>query len=84
MLNPTDPSCIEFAEAMAKEILEHGATEAAIVIRNEPEGRVVTNYLNTNFESRCVLIGYLLKDMFLGNIAEHATEIKKILEENEQ
>ena len=84
MLNPNDQSCIEFAEAMAKELLEHGATEAAIVIRNETENRVVTNYLNTNFESRCVLIGYLLKDMVLGIIAEHATEIKKILEENEQ
>ena len=83
MLNPNDQSCIEFAEAMAKELLEHGATEAAIVIRNETENRVVTNYLNTNFESRCVLIGYLLKDMVLGIIAEHANGIKKILEEKE-
>jgi hypothetical protein len=80
MFNPNDQFCIEFAEAMAKELLEHGATEAAIVIRNETENRVVTNYLNTNFESRCVLIGYLLKDMVLGIIAEHADKIREILE----
>lgn len=79
MLNPTDQPWAEFAEQMAQELLEHGATEAAIVIRNEPEGRVMTNYFNTNFEKRCALIGYLVQDLVIGIVAENADKIRKIL-----
>ena len=69
----------EFAEQTARELLENGATEAAVVIRNEENGTVVTNYYNTSFEKRCVLIGYLLKDLVIGMIAEHADRIRDIL-----
>jgi hypothetical protein len=69
----------EFAEQTARELLENGATEAAVVIRNEKNGTVVTNYYNTSFEKRCVLIGYLLKDLVIGMIAEHADKIRDIL-----
>jgi len=69
----------EFAEQTARELLENGATEAAVVIRNEENGTVVTNYYNTSFEKRCVLIGYLLKDLVIGMIAEHADKIRDIL-----
>ena len=69
----------EFAEDTARELLENGATEAAVVIRNEENGTVVTNYYNTSFEKRCVLIGYLLKDLVIGIIAEHADKIRDIL-----
>ena len=69
----------EFAEAAARELLENGATEAAVIIRNEENGTVVTNYYNTSFEKRCVLIGYLLKDLVIGMIAEHANKIRDIL-----
>ena len=69
----------EFAEQTARELLENGATEAAVVIRNEGNGTVVTNYYNTSFEKRCVLIGYLLKDLVIGMIAEHADKIRDIL-----
>ena len=69
----------EFAEDTARELLENGATEAAVVIRNEENGTVVTNYYNTSFEKRCVLIGYLLKDLVIGMIAEHADKIRDIL-----
>ena len=69
----------EFAEQTARELLENGATEAAVVIRNEENGTVVTNYYNTSFEKRCVLIGYLLKDLVIGVIAEHADKIRDIL-----
>lgn len=69
----------EFAEHTARELLENGATEAAVVIRNEENGTVVTNYYNTSFEKRCVLIGYLLKDLVIGMIAEHADKIRDIL-----
>ena len=69
----------EFAEQTARELLENGATEAAVVIRNEENGTVVTNYYNTSFERRCVLIGYLLKDLVIGMIAEHADKIRDIL-----
>ena len=71
----------EFAEQTARELLENGATEAAVIIRNEENGTVVTNYYNTSFEKRCVLIGYLLKDLVIGMIAEHADKIRDILEE---
>jgi len=69
----------EFAEQTARELLENGATEAAVIIRNEENGTVVTNYYNTSFEKRCVLIGYLLKDLVIGMIAEHADKIRDIL-----
>jgi len=74
-----EQSVEEFAEQTARELLENGATEAAVVIRNEENGTVVTNYYNTSFEKRCVLIGYLLKDLVIGMIAEHADKIRDIL-----
>lgn len=73
------PSVEDFAEQTARELLENGASEAAVVIRNEENGTVVTNYYNTSFEKRCVLIGYLLKDLVLGVIAEHADKIREVL-----
>ena len=47
----------EFAEQTARELLENGATEAAVIIRNEENGTVVTNYYNTSFELCVCLIG---------------------------
>ena len=71
----------EFADRLAQELLEHGATEAAIVTRNEDENRVTTNYFNCNFEKRCVLIGHLLHDLILEVIEVNADLIKEMLEE---
>ena len=71
----------EFAERIAKELIEHGATEAAIVTRNEDEDRVVTNYYNCNFEKRCALLGRLLEDIVLEIIEINADTIREILED---
>ncbi len=81
MLNPAEQPWAEFAERLAKELIEHGATEAAIVTRNEEEDRVVTNYYNCNLEKRCVLVGHLIEDIVLEIIETNADTIREILEE---
>ena len=73
----------EFADRMARELIEHGVTEAAIVTRNEDEDRVVTNYYNCNFEKRCVLIGHLLCDLALEVIETNADLIREMLEDED-
>ncbi len=73
----------EFADRLAQELIEHGATEAAIVTRNEDEDRVVTNYYNCNFEKRCLMIGHMLHDLILEVIETNADLIKEILEEDD-
>lgn len=73
----------EFADRLAKELIEHGATEAAIVTRNEDEDRIVTNYYNCNFEKRCVLIGHLLNDLVCEIIEVNAGFIREILENSD-
>jgi len=83
MANLNDQPWAEFADRLAQELLEHGATEAAIVTRNEDEDRVVTNYYNCNFEKRCVLIGHLIHDLILEVIEVNADLIKEMLEEAE-
>ena len=70
----------EFAERVAKELFNHGATEGVAVTRNEEEDRVVVNYLNCDFEKRCILIGHLLADLILEVIDINAEEVKEILE----
>ena len=84
MLNPAEQPWAEFAERLAKELIEHGATEAAIVTRNEEEDRVTTNYYNCNFEKRCVLVGHLIEDIVLEIIETNADTIREILEETEE
>lgn len=84
MLNPAEQPWAEFAERLAKELIEHGATEAAIVTRNEEEDRVATNYYNCNFEKRCVLVGHLIEDIVLEIIETNADTIREILEETEE
>ena len=69
----------EFADGLAKEMIEHGATEAAFISRNAEEDRVFTNYYNCNFEKRCVLVGHLLHDIFMEVIEINADWIKAIL-----
>lgn len=81
MLNPSEQPWAEFAERLAKELIEHGATEAAIVTRNEEEDRVTTNYYNCNLEKRCVLVGHLIEDIVLEIIETNADTIREILEE---
>jgi hypothetical protein len=83
MLNPTEQPWAEFADRLAKELLEHGATEAVIVTRNEKEDRIVTNYYNCNFEKRCIMIGHLLEDLILEVISVNAGEIREWLEDEE-
>lgn len=83
MLNPTEQPWAEFADRLAKELLEHGATEAVIVTRNEQEDRIVTNYFNCDFEKRCIMIGHLLEDLILEVISVNAGEIKEWLEDEE-
>lgn len=62
-------------------MIEHGATEAAVVTRNDSEDRVTTNYYNCNFEKRCVLLGHLFTDIVMEIIETNAEEIRNILEE---
>ena len=81
MIDPTEQPWAEFAERLAQELLEHGATQAAIVTRNQDEDRVTTNYYNCGFEERCVLLGHLLEDLVLEIIETNAETIKNILEE---
>lgn len=83
MANLNDQPWAEFADRLAQELLEHGATEAAIVTRNEDEDRVVTNYYNCNFEKRCVLIGHMIHDLILEVIEVNTDLIKEMLEEAE-
>ena len=83
MLNPSEQPWAEFADRLAKELLEHGATEAVIVTRNEQEDRIVTNYFNCDFEKRCIMIGHLLEDLILEVISVNAEEIKEWLEDEE-
>ena len=80
MLNPSEQPWAEFAERLAKELIEHGATEAAIVTRNADEDRVVTNYYNCDFEKRCVLVGHLIVDIVLEIIECNADTVKEMLE----
>lgn len=68
-----------FAENIARELIEHGATEAAIVTRNIDEDRVVTNYFNCDFEKRCVLIGHLVTDLILEVIETNSDIVREIL-----
>jgi hypothetical protein len=82
MANLNDQPWAEFADRLAQELLEHGATEAAIVTRNEDEDRVVTNYYNCNFEKRCVLIGHLIHDLILEVIETNADTIREMLEDD--
>ena len=82
MLNPKEQPWAEFAERLAKELIEHGATEAAIVTRNEEEDRVTTNYFNCNFEKQCMIIGHLLEDAVLTIIESNADVIRDILQED--
>ena len=84
MLNPNEQPWAEFADRLAKELLEHGATEAVIVTRNEQEDRIVTNYFNCDFEKRCIMIGHLLEDLILEVISVNAGEIKEWLEDEEE
>lgn len=83
MLNPSEQPWAEFANRLAKELLEHGATEAVIVTRNEKEDRIVTNYFNCDFEKRCIMIGHLLEDLILEVISVNAGEIREWLEDEE-
>ena len=83
MLNPSEQPWAEFANRLAQELLEHGATEAVIVTRNEKEDRVVTNYFNCDFEKRCIMIGHLLEDLILEAIARNAAEIRECLDGDE-
>jgi hypothetical protein len=83
MLNPSEQPWAEFANRLAQELLEHGATEAVIVTRNVQEDRVVTNYFNCDFEKRCIMIGHLLEDLILEAIAINAAEIRECLEGDE-
>lgn len=83
MLDPTKQPCVEFAERMAKELLEHGADQAVLVTRNEKEDRITTNYYNCNFEKRCLMIGHLLEDLVLEIIDVNAEQIREILEDEE-
>ena len=73
----------EFADRLARELLEHGATEAAIVTRNDGEDRVCTNYYNCNFEMRCVLFGHLLTDLVLEIIETNKDLVREVLEDDE-
>lgn len=73
----------EFANRLARELIEHGATEAAIVTRNSDEDRVVTNYYNCNFEKRCILIGHLLVDLVMEIIDTNRDEIRGMFEEDD-
>ena len=84
MLNPSEQPWAEFANRLAQELLEHGATEAVIVTRNEKEDRVVTNYFNCDFEKRCIMIGHLLEDLILEVIAVNAGEVREMLEGEEE
>lgn len=84
MLNPTEQPWAEFADRLAQELLEHGATEAVIVTRNEKEDRIVTNYFNCDFEKRCIMIGHLLEDLILEVIAVNAGEVREMLEGEEE
>lgn len=83
MLNPSEQPWAEFANRLAQELLEHGATEAVIVTRNEREDRIVTNYFNCDFEKRCIMIGHLLEDLILDIISVNAGEIREWLEDEE-
>lgn len=83
MLNPAEQPWAEFADRLAQELLEHGATEAVIVTRNDQEDRIVTNYFNCDFEKRCIMIGHLLEDLILEVISVNAGEIKEWLEDEE-
>lgn len=71
----------EFADRLAQELIEHGATEAVIVTRNEDEDRVTTNYFNCNYEKRCVMIGHLVWDLMREFVDCNADWIKELLEE---
>lgn len=84
MLNPSEQPWAEFADRLAQELLEHGATEAVIVTRNEKEDRVVTNYFNCDFEKRCIMIGHLLEDLILEVIDVNAGEVREMLEGGEE
>lgn len=82
-MNVSEQPWAEFADRLAQELIEHGATEAVIVTRNEDEDRVTTNYFNCNYEKRCVLIGHLLTDLILEAIETNADTIRAILEDCE-
>jgi hypothetical protein len=75
-----DQPWAEFADRLAQELLEHGATEAAIVTRNENEDRVVTNYFNCNYEQRWLLLGHLFADIIMEVIDINIDEIREMLE----
>ena len=80
MVNPNEQPWAEFADRLAKELLEHGATEAVIVTRNEREDRVCSNYFNCNFEKRCILLGHLFEDLVIEIIDINKDLIREALE----
>lgn len=73
----------EFADRLAQELIEHGATEAAIVTRNGDENRVTTNYYNCDNEKRWVLLGHLFTDIIIETIDTNRSEIREMLEGDE-
>jgi len=79
----TEQPWAEFADRLAKELIEHGADQAAIITRKNDENRIVTNYFNCGYEERWVLIGHLLVDIVMQIIVSNAAEIKAILENAE-
>lgn len=81
MAELNDQPWAEFADRLAQEMIEHGATEAAFISRNGDEDRIFTNYYNCNFEKRCVLIGYLIHDLVMEVIEINADWIKELLQE---
>lgn len=65
-------------------MIEHGATEAAVVTRNGKEDRVWTSYYNCNFETRCALLGHMISDIVLEIIEINKDWIKEILESGDE
>ena len=79
--NLSEQPWAEFADRLAKELIEHGATQAMIITRNADEDRVATNYYNCGYEDFWVLIGHLFTDIMFDAIAANKDAIKEILAE---
>lgn len=74
---------LEFAEQVARELIEHPPEAAAVVSYCPREDRVTTNYLNCDFQKRAVLIAHMIVDLVMEIIENNAGEIREILEEEE-
>lgn len=74
----------EFADRLARELIEHDISEAAIVTRSDGEERVVTNYFGCNYEKRCVLIGHMITDLVMEIIDINRAWVREILEDEEE